>query len=371
MAFIIIIVVLMYVLLHKIWEILVWLRRQRKKIKSTKRRRKCRQQRILALVLVIAFVSLGFTAKAKFDANKKDILITKISFEPEQVNDKAVIWQELINTNLYFSYLEELLAKGYSNDQIRNHYIQGIGTNRTLSHVDFKQVKYIIEKFYGTELLPISEKTLEEIKELTPPLEERCKTDAILFQEEFSIRAQKCTEGDSFECFYQAARSADDAFKQLVKDGNTKEVVFFAAMSVAYYMMSLEKLEDGEHIWRSFIEYRISEIFICLRDNCIVQDSERGELYELHFLLITEAYLKHSQVIYDLAKTGVNIHEEHMYHDKYMADTIYRLITEHEFESIKEMKDECKEYANSYIGTPNAKQSGIDSCNLYLTMLGE
>ena len=359
----------MFVLIHRICQILVWLYQQKKKSLSNKRRRKCLQQRILVLVLVSAIVSLGFTAKAQIDTNIKAELITKLSFESEKMNDKTVVWQELINTNLYFAYLEQLLDKGYSNAQIRNHYIQGIGTNRTLSYVDFEQVQRIFEKFYGTGLVPISEKTLEEIKELTPPIEERSMTDAILFQEEFSLRAKKCTEEDSFDCFYQTGRSADDAFKQLVKSGNTKEVVFFAAMSVAYYMMSLERLDDGEYIMRSFIEYRLAEIFIYLRENRIVQDEEKGELYELHFLLITEAYLKHSQVIYDLAHVDTNIHEEHMYHDKYMVDTLYRLFTDYEFETWDQMKDECIKYANSYIEAPNAKQTGIDSCNSYLAML--
>ena len=354
-------------LIYQFYKTVRWLLRQRKRARSNKK--KCVVHSAIATVLAIAIVSLGFTAMAQITQHQEERFIEEIDFESEVINDKDTIWQEMLNINLYYSYLEEQQEKGFSNDEIRKHFIQGIGLGDVLVSVDFQQVYQLYEKFYNTDLLPQTQKTLEEIEILTPPLEERSKADPDLFREEFALRAGLCSEDSSFECLYQTGRSADDAFKRLVENKNIKEIVFFAAMAVSFYRLSLEKLEDNEYLKWSFVEYKIAEIYYYLQDKCNIQDATRTDLYKLHFCLAVEAYLKHSQEMFDLAQSETSIHEEQTYHDQYIAEIQYKLILSDLFKEKDKIKAECRMYATSYIKDSCAKQNGINSCNSYIISL--
>lgn len=276
------------------------------------------------------------------------MLIEKLPFHNEIPDQEQTIWEDLIYEFLLYSESE-----GMSNfDQLRSSYQNEIFELQKIPHIKVDTIVEYVNSFYGTEILPLTNKKLEEVEEKVLPLGERFNTDIEVLKNRFWLRASKCSIESSAESLYQAGRSADDVFKVLISkpDFSVKEVIFYGSMAVAFYLVSVEY--DEGNIDLPFVYYSIAEIYIYLEKN--VDFGENNIMY-LHCLLMAEVFLALAEKEYRMISKDEDIHEDLSFFSCYYAEIVYKFIIEYGKKDV-EFISMCKERASQYVNSDYSKK---------------
>lgn len=291
------------------------------------------------------------------------MLIEKLPFHNEILNQEQTIWEDLVYDYLLYSEREDLSDF----DELRNSYWKKIFELQEIPHIKIDTIVECVKSFYGTEILPLTDKTLEDVEKQILPLEKRFDTDIMVLKNRFWLRASKCNTESSDDSLYQAGRSADDVFKVLINkpDFSVKEAIFYGSMAVSFYLVSVEY--DKGNIDLPFVFYSIAEIFIYLEKK--VDFGENNVIY-LHCLLMAEVFLALAEKEYKEAHENGDIHENLTFFGCYYAEIVDRIIIKCEKKDI-ELTAICKKYASQYIESDFSKKyvACRKSCNDILERL--
>lgn len=306
---------------------------------------------------------LQMTYVDKYDI---DDIYSQIEFKGVLLSNENTFYQFMVNECLHFTYFDEWNEDLTSKKELRNKYLTEIGEESNLPIASLEDIRKMAKSFYGTSLLPETDKTLIQIENLTPELSERINADPDLFKAEFWLRIKAC-EGDevSSECLYQAARAADDVVKTLGAQGklSTRELLFYSSASVALYEQAITKKDDLNRYWISAVKYRIGEMYFYLYKHLKYNaDSviERDKFSE-HLLLCAEATLLSGYDDFVAVHKAEDIHKTQPYHDSYVAIAEYDLIRKYGYAN-QEIIDECFMRAQNYIASHYARSGDITSC---------
>lgn len=274
-------------------------------------------------------------------------IVEKIPFHDEALVEEQTIWEKLVCTDLlYGEYLEK--SEGVTDfDELRKAYQGEFYEAQEIPFIEIDELIEQVKLFYGTEILPFTDKTLEDVEAEILPLEERLNTDVEVFQNEFWLRAGSCNADSSDECLYQAGRAADDVFKVLCNKADTgnKMKIFYSSMTVGFYLASIEY--DTGNINIPLVYYRIAEIYIYLEEQL---DFGENEEIKLHCLLMAEIFLMLAEKEYEKIEGG-DIHKDLPFFSYYYAQILNKYIVKYNSKD-KEVESKCYDYATQYINSP-------------------
>lgn len=312
---------------------------------------------ILVLVLIIKAVALAMSLKVDYKTNK-DIatfkyidMVDKISFKDEIINEEQVIWEHLFDEELLYEKYKQLNESVLDISNLRKRYGNEFCDSDELPFIDIDELLEHVTSLYGSDILPVTNKTLEEVMMQIPPLEERMNMDVLVFENEFYLRVVKCNVDSSDECFYQVARAADDAFKVLFNGRNpsNKKVLFYGSMAVAFYLASVKYYERNINL--ILVYYRVAEIYIYLYK--YVDFIRENKEYRKHCLLTAEIFLVLAKEEYSKKLDANDIHEKLTYFGHYYADILFEFITKYcKGEEDEEIVSMCCKFANDYLNSP-------------------
>lgn len=292
-----------------------------------------------------------------------------IPFANEVINRTETIWEHLISEELMYKNYVEWGEEYDDFDQLRNLYMSNNVDMAMWIHIDVDELVSHMESFYGTEILPVTDKTLEEVMEEIPPLNVRLYSDVNLYKNEFWLRGSKCGADSSAAWLNQTGRAADDVFKVLINSGaiSLKQLIFFGAMAISFYLASVE-CDDGERDL-PLIYYRIAEIFICLNKYSSLREDEA---YSQHFYLMAENALILAKEEFNNAYGEGNIQGKLPYFNCYYAEILYKFNRMHWSESERLVKM-CGEYAEACIAGDdlNGTEGYCVSCGDILARLSK
>lgn len=271
--------------------------------------------------------------------------LQSIPFQNEVMNSTETIWEHLLNKELMYQNYTNLANECDDFDEIRELYVNGNEDMAMLGCVDVDELVSHVEAFYGTQILPITNKTLNEVTKDIPPLDERLYVDVNLYKTEFWLRASQCDANTTAAWLYQTGRAADDAFKVLVNDGerSLKQLMFFGAMAISFYLASVEYNDGNRDL--PMIYYRIAEVFIYLDKYSSIADTET---YKRHFLLMAEKALLMAEEEFYSVQEEKKIQEKFVYFNCYYAEILYKY-NKMNWSKNGNLAKVCSEYANACI----------------------
>ena len=274
-------------------------------------------------------------------AEKFSDLIEGIKFQKLLSNKQETDWEFMLNEGLlYYDFSENK-----SLCELRTEYYDFLSDPLHVPAIDLKKLYQFTEKYYGT-ILPLTELTLEEITEETPPLQERMQTDINIYKNETYIRAMKCkmNSSPSGDMYYQTARAADDVVKLMVYNSSTlKERIFFSYIAVNFYLLSIPYEE--KEVTNDFIYDRIAQIYIHLYKYC---GYEIENNYKKQFLISAEVYLHIAGDKYYNAVQQENINSQLPEYGYNYACVLNDMISIYGCND-KEIRDLCVEYAQEFM----------------------
>lgn len=288
-------------------------------------------------------------------------IVAKMPFNDEILAKEQTIWDQLIYNDLLYSEYLKSVERAADFDELRELYQSEIYEVQEIPFIAIDELIEQVELFYGTEILPFTEKTLEKVESEVLPLAERLNTDLEVFQNEFWLRASNCSADSSDECLYQAGGAADDAFKVLFNEarsiGNKMEI-FYSSMTVGFYLACIKY--DAGNINRPLVYYRIAEIYIYLEKEV---DFGEDEEIKLHCLLMAEIFLMLAEKEYE--KTGgEDIHKDLPYFSCYYAEILNKFIVKYDSKS-EDVVSICFKNATQYLDSSYTSKypKNRDSCS--------
>lgn len=335
----------------------------KRKLRNKRIRKNILQFIVAVMIVVLLFSSVKGFAKnvsrsmnfgkgGAIDLFQNQDVVDDIPFHDEAFSDER-IWEHLYSVELAYGNCEEWLEKESEFGKLRENYINRIYKTKQLSFIKVEELLEHINFFYGTEILPSTNKTLDEVTAEILPLKDRLNTDVEVFQNEFWLRATKVNKYSSDECLYQVGRAADDAFKVLFKKqpDSVKPLIFYGSMVVAFYLASIGCYKGNIDL--AYAYYRIAEIYIYLEK--YVNRVKCEEKYSKHCLLMAEVFLMLAETEYsDEIKEG-DIHQRLTYFDCYYAEILYKAITSYEFKE-EEFITLCCNHATQYLSSAYSKR---------------
>lgn len=218
------------------------------------------------------------------------VALQNIPFQDEVINETETMWESMLNQWLMYSEYRKRAEKNVNFAQIRSCYQEDSDSDDIVEFpkIDTYNLIELVKEFYGSELLPITYYTFDEVVEIIKSYNDRLKVPVDVYKAEFWIRVSTRMKGSIPNELYQAGRSADDVFKVLHYNRNItiKECIFFGSMAVSFYLASIE-CDDGS-LDLTLIYYRIAEIFIYLEKYSSLGNDEA---YSRHFRLMAEKAL--------------------------------------------------------------------------------
>ena len=296
--------------------------------------------------------------------------IDKIPFHDEMINEEQTIWEHLFVEEMLYDKYEQLGGDEFDFKNLREKYVNEFCDADELPNIAIDELKEHVKFFYGSEILPVTNKTLERVVTEIPPLEDRINTDVLVFENEFYLRVDKCDLSSPDECFYQVARAADDAFKVLFHEKNLsiKKKLFYGSMAVAFYLASINNYEGNIDLLLTY--YRIAEIYIYLYK--YVGFIQENIDYSKHCLLMSEMFLILAKKEYSKKMDFDDIHKKLTYFNYYYADILFDYITKYcKDEEVEEIGFMCYKLASDYLNSPYtvSYNKNRDGCRNILTNL--
>lgn len=296
-----------------------------------------------------------------------DDVLSGLEFHSEVINNSTyAVWENITNNYLHYEYYEEWsIEDSIEKSVLRDKYLTRIREESNLPIVSLADIQRLAKDFYGTNLLPETDMTLEEVNKQTPSLDVRMKAAPDLYKAEFWLRVSILNEESSFECMYQAGRAGDDVFKTLINQNaaSTKEMLFYSAVTLSLYQQALKRDSGINNLKTSLIKYRIGEIYYYLY-KYLEYDTESAinqDQFSTHLLLSAEAYFLSSYDDFQQEMDGGDINKEQPFHDAYLAMIEYDLIKIYGFTD-RDIVEMCYLHAKRYLNSPSAKSNNIKSC---------
>lgn len=295
--------------------------------------------------------------------------VQKIPFHNVVVNEEHTVWEELLNERLLYRNYLTWEKEADSFDAMwrcyRKYYVEA----SRLPKIEIDEVVKLAEMFYGSEILPENHRTLSEVEEDTPKLDDRMHADVTIYQNEFWLRAVPCNKASSDNELYQAGRAADDVFKILAAGDYTyKEMVFYGSMAVSFYLACIENYAGNIDL--ELVYYRIAEIYLYFYKYIFPDDGDAS--YHLHFLLSAEAFLMLAEKEHKKKSGDKDILEKLPYFSCYYAEILYKFLVIYD-SGYEWAEDLCCEYAEQYLNssysTGDSKVRSRESCEDILTNL--
>ncbi len=287
-------------------------------------------------------------------------LVAEIQFEKVLICELETEWEIIINAGLGFN---EYVVKSIEEDspcKLLEEYYYSYADPLRQKQPDTEQLYDIIEKYSGTDILPVADKTLDEITADTLPIGERMNTDPEEFKKETYLRCKACKKNPSGNNYYQAGRAADDVVKTLVESGNytLKELLFYSYLTVSFYQLSMNYSQ--KEVDNCFVEYRTAMIYIYLYKFGGYDDDYD---YNRHFLLSAGTYMRLAKEHYS-ADTE-NINEALPDCDYYYSSTLNNFITLFHCDN-REIKERCALGAKDYIDYAGVEGKYYKECKKYV-----
>lgn len=291
-------------------------------------------------------------------------LVAEIQFEKVLIGEQETEWEIIINSGLGFNEYVAKSAEEESPCKLLEEYYNRCVDPLMQKKADIEQLYKIIKKYYGTDLLPEADKTLDEMTADTLPIGERMNTDPEEFKKETYLRCKACEKNPSGNNYYQAGRAADDVVKTLVENGNytLKELLFYSYLAVSFYQLGMNYSQD--EVDNCFVEYRIAMIYIYLYKYGGYNDDYD---YNRHFLLSAETYMRLAKEHY-IAGTE-NINEVLPDCDYYHASVLNNFIKLFHCDN-EEIKERCALSAKNYINSAELNDKHYDECKKYVDEYG-
>lgn len=294
-----------------------------------------------------------------------EVMIQSISFDSENINQKEIVWDHLLEKELglenYYVWNNE--AENF--DQLHSTYRECFLYNPVIPYADYTELMEHCNNFWGKDLLPYTDRTLDDVTKEIPPPELRHLTSPDLFKEELFLRLKTSRESNRNNT-YQIGRAADDTFKILVAEGqpSVNQLLFYSTVAVVCYQLTLNEMErdpdlEIENVDKDFLYYRMAEIFICLDENLPVSDGY--ETAHIHFLLCAESCLAKIQYERGLVENTEDINMQFPYFDSYYAEILFEFITVYGAESNDTIKS-FYQHAESYMSSMNLTTDNEESC---------
>ena len=214
--------------------------------------------------------------------------LQNIPFQDEVINEAETVWESMLNQWLMYSGYRKRAEKNDNFAMIRSCYQEDSEDIVEFPNIDIDYLIMLAKEFYGSELLPTTDYSFDEVDKIIKSYDDKFKVPANVYKAEFWIRVSSRMGGFTPNALYQAGRSADDVLKVLCNNGTitVKEWIFFGSMAVSFYLASV-KYDDGSRDL-PLIYYRIAEIFIYLDKYSPLGNDEA---YSRHFRLMAEKAL--------------------------------------------------------------------------------
>lgn len=283
---------------------------------------------IFIMIIVFCAMSLynysaysGTSSDTSKDNEEYLAVLDKLPFHNEIYNEEQDIWEHLTCVELLYDKYLKLAEEATNFDALRASYLKEFYVLCKLPAMDMDDLLEHVNQFYGSAILPFTDKSLEEVEKDILPIDERMNTDDEVLRNEFWLRASKCSAESSDDSLYQAGRAADDVFKVLINNnqGSFKEAVFYGSMAVGFYLVSVKNNEGNIDL--SLIYYKVAEIYIYFEQYV---DLGEDDAIHMHYLLMAEMFLRLAEKEYE--KTGVagDINEKLTYFGHYYEDILLR-----------------------------------------------
>lgn len=294
---------------------------------------------------------------------KAEEKIYSITFDPENINQESVLWENLLDTELGMSSYTLWVEETDTFEQLKANYYENFIYNPVIPYADYNELMEYCSHFSGTSFLPYSDCTLEEIDRKIPPPELRHTASPDLFMEELYLRLQ-LIKPENIANIYQIGRCSDDILKQLVanKQINMKQLIFYASIAITCYRLVLDEMERDPsfsiaNVDTGFLNYRMAEIFIYLDE--YFPTGDEAQIYHTHFKLCAESCLARVQYEYETKEITDDINAIYPYFDSYYAEILYDYVTIYKD---NEVIDSFYQHADRYIQSAYSKIENEKSC---------
>lgn len=293
----------------------------------------------------------------------------KIVFDNEIINEDTTIWGQILTKKLGADDLEISLENAGDIETLRNDILIYDDV------MSWEELEQFILDFDGAGIFPDTVRTVEEISADVAEMKEKIDNSEELpdelnpeeiYPEEFIARFNRYQVSPAIENLYQTARAADDAYKQLfkVKDAESKKkAIFYAVVTSNLYKIYVNECDSRNKSYEvdlSFIEYRLSELYIYLYRYYIGE--ENGSV-KLQLILKADAHLEKAEQNFIQEHPDEDINEYLCYFDAYYAEIFYYYYTK---TGDIQYAEKCREYSNRYLASKYAKEYEKSSCDDYL-----